>query len=305
MTRNRARQALPLLLVLAALVVASAGAAGTPPPTDRSIKLDLIARLKQGPQILILGDSRGRQAEPSYLRRLTGHSGFNAAVMGGTAPDAWVFTRYTADRFPNEKRRYIWFVSPGLAGNIPDPRTEADPRGEHYLQEVAPYLDYQPLKVAWPQHPFRHYRPDGSLAVKALPPSPQHVQQVKAQAAAISARIRENPPVAPQYDAKRFHLFEHLLAYMNGRGELPVIVFNPVYPTVYAELEHFGNPVTTSSLDYLHSLRSRYDFVVVDCENIHTWGGTDYDWKNATHVNQFNMRRMLKYIVAHSDGALR
>jgi hypothetical protein len=304
MTRSRARQALPLLLVLAALVVAGAGAAGTPPPTDRSIKLDLIARLKQGPQILILGDSRGRQAEPSYLRRLTGHTGFNAAVMGGTAPDAWVFTRYPADRFPNEKRRYIWFVSSGLAGNIPDPRTEADPRGEHYLQEVAPYLDNQPLKVAWPRHPFRRYRPDGSLAEKAWPPSPAHVRKVKARAATIVADIRRHPPATPHYDLGRFRLFEHLLAYMNGRGELPVIVFNPLYPTVYAELEHFGNPVTTSSLDYLHGLRSRYDFVVVYCENIHTWGGTDYDWRNATHVNQFNMRRMLRYIVAHSDGAL-
>src|SRR5215467_12297947 len=137
---TRARHAVPLLLALAVLAVTSSGAAGTPPPTDRSIKLDLVAGLRQGPQILILGDSRGRQAQPSYLQRLTGHSGFNAAVMGGTAPDAWVFARYTADRFPGQKRRYILFVSSGLAGNIPDPRTEADPRGERYLQEVAPYL---------------------------------------------------------------------------------------------------------------------------------------------------------------------
>src|SRR6188472_524511 len=97
------RAALPLLLVLAALAIGSASAASTPPPTDRSIKLDLIAKLKQGPQILVLGDSRGRQAQPAYLQRLTGLRGFNAAVMGGTAPDAWVFTRYTADRSPGQK----------------------------------------------------------------------------------------------------------------------------------------------------------------------------------------------------------
>jgi hypothetical protein len=84
-----------------------------------------------------------------------------------------------------------------------------------------------------------------------------------------------------------------------------VIVFNPLYPTVYAELRRYGDPVTTSSLSYLHSLRTRYDFVVVDCENIHTWGGTASDWSNASHVNRFNMRRMLRYIVAHSDGGLK
>ena len=301
---TRARRALPLLLALAALMVASTGAAGTPPPTDRSIKLDLIAKLKHAPQILILGDSRGRQAQPSYLHRLTGHAGFNAAVMGGTAPDAWVFTRYTADRFPNKKRSYIWFVSSGLAGYIPDPRTEADARGQQYLREVAPYLSPQPLKVSWPKRPFRAYRPDGSLPGKAWPPSPAHARLVKAEAAAIVASMQQHPPTTPSYEPKRFQLFEHLLGYMNGRGERPVIVFNPVYPTVYAARERYGNPVTTWSLDYLRRLQTRYDFVVVDCENIHTWGGTTTDWKNPGHVDQLNMRRMLRYVVAHSDGAL-
>ena len=297
------RRALPLVLALATLALGSASAASTP-PTDRSIKLDLIAKLQQSPQILILGDSRGRQAQPSFLQRLTGHNGFNAAVMGGTIPDAWVFTRYAADRFPGQKRRYILFVSSGLAGDIPDPRTEADPRGRRYLQEVEPYLDRRPLKVAWPSHPFDGYRPDGSLPGRAWPPSPAHVSQVKAEAAAVVAKIRQHPPTKPQPDQARFRLFEHLLAYMNARGERPVIVFNPLYPTVYAALAQYGSPVTTSSLDYLRSLRAKYDFVVVDCENIRTWGGTAYDWKNAGHVDQANMRRLLRYVVAHSDGAL-
>jgi hypothetical protein len=297
------RKTLPLL-VISLLVAAASAAASAPPPTDRSIKLNLIANLKQGPQILILGDSRGRQAEPSFLQRLTGHTGFNAAVMGGTAPDAWVFIRYTADRFPNEKRRYIWFVSDGLAGNIPDPRTEADPRGRHYLQEVAPYLDNQPLKVDWPQHPFTHYRPDGSLPGQPWPPSAQHVQQVQAEAAAIVAGIHQHPPVAPQYGPNRFKLFEHLLGYLNARGERPVIVFNPLYPTVYAALNQYGLPVLQSSLDYLRSLRTRYRFVVVNCEDIYTCGGNASDWSNATHVDQLNMRRILRYVVAHSDRAL-
>src|SRR5438270_6627249 len=301
---TRLRHTFPLLVVLAALGVASATAASSPPPTDRSIKLDLIAKLSRGPQLLILGDSRGRQAEPAIRARLTGLSGSNADLLGGTAPAARVFTRFTADRFPGQKRRYIWFVSAGLAGDIPDPRTEADPRGARYLHEVAPYLDNQPLKVDWPKHPFMRYRKDGSLAVRALRPSPARVQQVKAQAAAIVAGIKEKPPTAPQYDSKRFRLFEHLLGYMNSRGERPVIVFNPLYPTVFAELERHGNPVIAVSLNYLQSLRKRFDFVVVDGENIAAWGGTDYDSTNATHVDQANMRRLLRYVVEQSKGAL-
>jgi hypothetical protein len=33
-------------------------------------------------------------------------------------------------------------------------------------------------------------------------------------------------------------------------------------------------------------------------------GGTDYDWSNASHVDRANMRRMLRSVVSHSDGAL-
>lgn len=303
MRPRHSRRSIAAVLAVAVCLVAAAGASSdSRGPTDRSVKLDLLRNLKQGPGILILGDSRGRQAEPSLLQRLTGHSGFNAAVTGGSAPDAWVFIRYTADRFPAQKRRYIWFVSAGLATNIPDPRMEADPRGRRYLHEVAPYLSSQTVNPPWATD--THYRPDGSLPGEQAPPSPAHVRKVKAQAARIVAQLRRHPPVAPAFDPARFQLFEHLLAYLNGRGERPVIVFNPVYPSVLAELDKYGDPLATASLDYLHGLQSRYDFVVVDCEDIHRWGGTDSDWANATHVDRANMRRMLRYVVSHANGAL-
>jgi hypothetical protein len=227
--------------------------------------------------------------------------------MGGSVPDAWVYVRATADRFPGPKRRYIFFVSDGLAGNIPDPRTEVDPRGHRYLQEVAPLLDPEPLNVPWPAHPFEGYLADGGLPGSAAPPTPQQVEKVEAEAAAIVAELRANPPATAQGNPEglpQYRLFERLLAYANARGERPVIVFNPRYPTVYAALARYGLPTLTSSLAYLDSLRTRYRFVVVNCENIHTWGGNASDWTNATHVDRLNMRRMLRYIVAHSDGAL-
>lgn len=290
-------------LLVATGGVAAAAAGPVAVPTDRSVKLDLIARLKHGPEILVLGDSRGRQAEPSFLRQLTGHTGFNAAVAGGSAPDAWVFSRYTADRFPGQKRRYLWFVSAGLATNIVDQRLRADPRGRRYLAEVAQYLS--PETVTVPSHTDTRYRADGSLPDASLaPPSAAQVKKVKAEAARMVSQIRMHPPAAPAFDPERYRLFEQVLAYMNAHGSRPVIVFNPVYPTVYAELAKYGTPLATSSLRYLQSLRGRYDFVVVDCEDVRRWGGTDDDWTNATHVDRLNMRRMLRYIVAHSDGAL-
>lgn len=292
------------VLLLGAAAATSAGAASAP-LTDRTVKLDLIAKLKQSPQILILGDSRGRQARPAFLRRLTGRTAFNAAVTGGSTPDAWVFTRYLDDRFPNQKRDYIWFVSWGLATDLVTPWLTDDARGRRYLQEVTPYLSTQPVTEPPQRDTPAHYHADGSLRIDQALPTPRQIAAVQAQAAQMAAQIRAHPPVAPTPDPERFRLFEHLLAYVNGRGERPVIVMNPVYPTVLAALEQYGDPLATSSLDYLHSLASRYRFVVVDCQDIRTWGGTDTDWSNPTHVDRANMQRMLRYIVAHSDGALR
>jgi hypothetical protein len=301
---------LPALLaaVLSASAAAgppvTAGTGGsTPLPTDRAAKLDLIERLRQGPQILILGDSRGRVAGPGFIQRLTGHTAFNAAVTGGSVPDAWVFTRYTADRFPHQRRRYIWFVSAGLATNIVDPLVETDPRSRRYLAEVAPYLS--PVTISAPLPMDTRYGPDGAIADWNPSYTPKRTAKLAADAARLIAVIRAQPPVATPLDPSRFRLFEHLLAYMNRLGARPVIVLNPIYPTVLAEVQKHGNPIAASSLAYLQSLRGRYDFVVVDGEDSRKWGGTAYDWTNITHVDPANMRRLLRYVVAHSDGALR
>src|SRR5436305_4466946 len=69
--------------------------------TDRSIKLDLIGKLKTNPQVVVLGSSRSRQGEPAVIDRLTGlQTGLNAGVTGGDAADAWVMVRNIASRFP-------------------------------------------------------------------------------------------------------------------------------------------------------------------------------------------------------------
>jgi hypothetical protein len=304
---------LAVLTPVLAVCVASAGMGAASPSTrtDRSAKLDLIRKLNHGPQILILGDSRGREAEPSFLRRLTGLRGFNAAVGGGSAPDAWVFTRYTEDLFPRQKRRYIWFVSAGLAGNIIVSQLETDPRSQRYLKEAAPYLS--PVQISASFATDTRYRADGSIADFDPTYSPSRARKLRAEAAQSIAELRQkwgppsaaHPPSLGPLDTSRFRLFEHLVGYMNRLGSRPVIVFTPVYPTLLAALEKYGNPVLTSSLDYLRSVRSRYGFVVLNCEDSRKWGGTDYDWANPTHVGRANMRRMLRYVVAHAGGALK
>jgi|SRR5579884_1223355 len=314
-------------VVVDPLALAGTGLVPTAVEPDRSIKLDLLQQLKRGPQVLILGDSRGRQAEPRFLQRLTGLRGFNAAVTGGSAPDAYVFVRFAADRFPHQRRRYIWFTDNGLASGVVEPQLAQDPRARRYLRslprfglsDVETYLSTDVTEDSWrvfekcvlgPCRSHIQYHADGSLTDQSLHYLPEHAKSLTKSVDAKLAQVRASHESLAQareaMDAPgRFAYLDRMLAFMNRRGEVPVIVLNPVYPSVYAAQERKGFPDRRATLEKVAQLHRRFRFVLVDCEDSRKWGGVASDWSNATHVNRANMRRELVYIVAHSHGALR
>jgi hypothetical protein len=318
---------LALNITIDPFALAGSGVVPTAVESDRSIKLDLLQRLKRGPEILILGSSRSRQAEPAFLQQLTGHTGFNAGVTGGTSADEYVFVRFAASLFPRQKRRYVWFTDVGLAGGGVLPQLADDPRARRYLQggagfglgDVGTYLSTDATKASW--RVFHkcvlgscrsriHYNTDGSLTTRSLRYLPEHAKSLSASVAKEVAGVRTHHRTLAQARADlaqpgRFLYFERALAFMNKRGEVPVIVLNPVYPTVLAMLDKYGYASRRATLEKVAELHKRFRFVFVDAQDIRTWGGNNYDWTNATHVNRANMRRMLTYVVAHSDGALK
>lgn len=318
---------LAAVLVLNVLVdpFAAAGTGLVTPAveTDRSIKLDLIQHLKRSPGIVILGSSRARQAEPTYVERLTGHTAFNAAASGGSAADGWVMTRYVSDRFPNSKHHYIWFVDAGIATNGVNPQLEEDPRARRYLAgkdlhftlaDIGSYIGTQATVASF--RVFKacvlgtckrsvRYLPDGGIAARTLHYLPEHARSLKASIDRLVAAVLAAPERRVRIDPARYEYFEKALAFMNAHGTEPVIVINPIHPRVLAALRKRGFPKWRASLPYLRALHHRFRFVVVNCQDIRRWGGTADDWSNATHVNRRNMRRMLRYVVAHSHGALR
>jgi hypothetical protein len=244
-------------------------------------------------------------------------------VTGGTAADAYAFTRYAQDRYPIEGRRYIWFVDAGIASNGINPTLAAIPQARKYLpgggvfglSDAKTYLSTQAtwasLRVFWECvltdsecHQQIIYNRDGSISAATMSFLPEYGQNASVQAAHDVAAIRSHPPTAVHLNPKRYVYFTKALEFMNKHGSVPVIVLNPVYPTILAELNRYGNPDLKGSLAYLEKLRHRFNFVVVNCTNIYTWGGTATDFMNDSHVNQTNMRRMLHYIVRHSNGAL-
>jgi hypothetical protein len=314
---------------------ALSGTRALPPAieNDREVKLSLIDNLEEPPGILILGSSRARLAEPEYLRGLTGKSGFNAAVTGGTAADAWVMTRHLERTFPLRGRGYIWFVDVGVATNGVNPLLSADPRARPYLfgrdyfdldyfglDDLGTYLGTEAteasvrvlrscartIRECQSKTAFL-YLPDGAVRgsmLRRLPENEETLPRLRRSLAKAVAGIRANPPQPTTLNPRRFVFFERTLAFMNQHGSTPVIVLNPVHPSELAELRRHGHPDREAALEYLSGLETRFDFVFVDAEDIQDWDGSAADFANANHVNRRNMRRLLDYIVANSDGAL-
>jgi hypothetical protein len=295
--------------------------------TDRSIKLDLIAKLKTNPQVVVLGSSRSRQAEPWYIDKLTGlKTGFNAGVTGGDAADAWVMVRNIAARFPHAKRAYIWFVDYKIAGSGINPQLAQDPHSRPYLgsrsvsfslADVGTYLGFQATDASYRVlrdcleghcHGKLRYQADGSLKGAALQYLPENAPSLPL---AVAQKLKDIKHEGPNitFSSGQLSYFEKTLAYMNTHGATPVIVLNPIYPRVYQLLRHRNSHREFDALAELHKLQKQkhYRFVVVDGSNIRVWGGLGgtRGWNNATHINRRNMRRLLSYVVANSDGALK
>jgi hypothetical protein len=297
-----------LAVVLVAGVCAGFAAAGRSPQAllppcldggDRSTKLTLIERLSRNPEILVLGSSRARTAEPSFLQRLTGHSGFNAAVKGGDAADAWVMVRFTADHFPRRTRRHLWFVDTGVATSGINAALASEPRARKYLDATV-----EPGSGAC-RRTNSVYLPDGSIARTPAISSQKRARILARSVAKLVASIDAHPPKTRNIDPSRYRYFEQSIAFMNQHGSRPVIVLNPIHPRVLAELDKYGFPGRATAHAYLDQLHQTLKFVVVDCQDIRVWGGSAADFDDATHVDRANMRRMLRYVVAHSGGALR
>ncbi len=314
---------LALNVVVDPFAIAGTGIVPSAVENDRAVKLTLIEALKQSPEILILGSSRSRQAEPSTLQKLTGHSGFNAGVTGGTAADAYVFARSVDSHFPHQKRRDVWFVDVGIATNGINPQLESDPRASRFLHghgggfglgDVKTYLSTQATRTSLRVlrkcvfsscRAKLQYNADGSIPHGLLRYLPEQQGSLRAAVAKLVASVHRRPPRERTLNPKKFVWFEKTLAFMNAHGSRPVIVLNPIYPDVLAAFRRYGFPQLRAAMDYFAKAQRKYDFVVVNGEDIRSWGGTAKDWSNPTHVNWKNMRRLLKYVVANSDGALR
>jgi hypothetical protein len=297
------RSLLATVALLAAVGVALAGCgssakkeASCTDTGDRLTKLGLMQHLTEPPHVLILGSSRARPAMPAAVKDLTGGTAFNAGVHGGTSADEYVFTRLLAQRFPQARPAYLIFTDVGIASDSVDPELANEPLARPFLGSAA-----TSVKTACSAN--GEYTANGGLA---YPPLSTALQE-QAVANALPGVLAQIPADAKQphhIDPAQTKWFQKLLGFINAQGATPVLVLNPIYPAILAAREKHGFPELKAANAYLAWLHKRYRFVLVNGENIHTWGGTASDFSNVDHIDRTNMSRLLEYVVQHSNGVL-
>jgi len=315
----KGRQTLAFLLVLALAAFVAMAAVGTlntladpygmvgtkllPTVTtsDRTIKADFIEKLKQQPQLVVLGSSRSMRYEPKYLQKKTGLRTFNAGVngIGGTA-DAWAMTNFIHDTWPDAEPAYFWLLD--VESFVPfkvQGRTANEPRLARYV-EGSGTIQHTPAAIArsvWDNRSsvfswvtakdslrvlinrdkvkstYEKYRstflPDGVLGERPWTQKEwdrRFPKSVKRYSDLYRNAYKKLDPEAQSY-------FERTLKLMNDRGATPLLVLTPINPKLLKVIGPLGWPERHQQvLDYVASLQSKYDFVFVDITDITKFG---------------------------------
>ena len=291
---------------------------------DRRAKLDLIDRLSSPPELVVLGNSRARQADPAFLEELTGlRHGFNAAVTDGRAADTWAFLRYL-DHRPLPGRAYVWFVDQWLGDDTVNPVTRADARTSPFVGgRAAPartagtlreYASIDAVEAsarvirACVEHggcpSGTHFEANGSFVRRyRVAATPAFLRRSIANQLPGASKRPRSPTFASYW--RSLGRFRQILGWMNDHGSTPVLVVDPIHPTLLAAYERWGFPRRQRGLRALALLHRRYRFVVVDTTELSSFGGSPDGFTDARHLDERNMQKVLRHVVASSGDVLR
>lgn len=290
------------------------------------MKVALVDRLRRPPDLIVFGSSRALKANPAYLRRKLGETGFNAAVSDGRPEDAWAFLNLLHARFPRSHPHYLWLVDVESFRGGPDPGLLDTPalarfvpfreRWRQRLDAAMPLLSWQEaraslrvLRRTWFGPPIRlgstAFAPNGfrrydihDAAFARGRTLAQELRASEALYASVYSRYRGLSPVQMRY-------FERTLARMDAWGEPPVIVLTPLHPAMRRALAPLGwTKRRQQVLEFLAGLRARHRFEFLDLTLLSSFGGSPDGFYDGFHLTLPNMHRLLDAVVRRERNAL-
>jgi hypothetical protein len=296
--------------------------------SDHTERLRLIGRLKQPPQLVVLGSSRALKAEPAYLRQLTGLTGFNAAASNGKTQDGFAYANLFHDRWPDARIRYLWILEVEAFRSLPpSPQLLAEPplarhfpasvRASSRLDDLQRLFEWRTtkssVKTVWraargaPQLGQVDLAADGFRAVDqhdrseaaGVPFATRLAESIRAARSFLPAMERSGLAAAER------GYFERAVADMNRWGDEPVIVLGPVHPAYRAAVGGAAYDRLDARLtSYLEGLKPRLRFAVVDLRDLKSFGGSPNEFYDGIHMHLANMRKLLATAVQEAGPAL-
>ena len=305
--------------------------------SDRPIKACLVERLARAPSLVVLGSSRGEKVEPAYIERRTGLRGFNAAVSSATPDDAWAFANLLHDKASGAPQRVIWFLDvESMRARAIDPGLLATPSLSRYLKRQAALA--AGFRDAWSMLSWQtasdsvrsvhatlsgtaqplsqqtcsihtngvtEYAPDGyrrfdfhDVATRRGVPLARSIETTLAEYRAI---YRGDTQIAPAAERR----LEQTVEAMNSWHVRPIIVLTPVHPRFERAIGPLGwTRRHTQLVTYLHALRSRLQFDVLDASRIGSFGGTRRDFYDGVHMKVANVRRLVDWVIRKAGRVL-
>jgi hypothetical protein len=300
--------------------------------SDRSVKVDLIQKLKQAPQLIVLGSSRSMRYDPEYLQQKTGLRTFNAGVniIGGGA-DVWAMTNFLHDRFPQAHPKYLWLVDVETFTTTVKESLTAEPRLARYLDKTSGtagragsaltalgddlksllswattrdslrILSHQSTATAKEQAFRKQFRPNGGIAAKVM--SPAERQHQTAESLARYTLLYQT--AYHNLDPQAMRYVEQTLALMNQSGSAPLIVLTPMSSIVQQKLGPLGwYDRHRQVVDFFTKLSSKYQFTFADMTSVSTWGGSPTEFFDGIHPSYPNIHKLIDFLVQNYGGAL-
>ena len=298
--------------------------------SDRTVKADKIERLRQAPELVVLGSSRSMRYEPSYLEEKTGLKTFNAGVngIGGTA-DAWAMSQFLHDTRPDADPAYLWLLD--VESFVPfevGARTAGEPRLAQYVDQAS--IGKGPREFAralWENRSTLFSLDTGWDAARLL----LHRKEATTSQSKYRKQILDDGVLKPRtwsekewkrrwprsverysdlhknvfkgLDPTAQEYFEKTLSFMNEQGQTPIIMLTPINPRLRKILAPLGwTKRYEEVLAYVGSLRGEYDFDFLDMTDPRVFDFDKKEWYDGVHMTTVNTRPAIDHLLEQTGG---
>lgn len=290
-------------------------------PHDISLKANLLDRLDQAPDTIVLGSSRSLKVDPGRIMADTGHTAFNAGVRAGGPPEAYALLEHLHDRFPDAHPRIVWILDQEAFGhNSLQPDLVSDARFKHYVPHKRRHVDKPGFDIwrlfSWSEasdsllivrseingelavRRNRRSKRDGGFRPDGYYTPDQNYNWKLAYARYVNDYRRGfRPHSLPQLYLQRS------LAAANSWGVRPLIVIPPMHPKLLAAVQQLGwRDAHRWLLGTLADLHTRYRFDVADMSSIDAFGGTPDAFYDPVHMRPANTDRLVDVLASRYPG---